>query len=122
MKKTVLPQASTDKPALMVELHGRGMVLILISQISLCSSSPGRVSLPHNKHDLSILMATYVYETIPEKADEKPRRFEVQQKMTDPPLSHDPDSGLPVKRIITGGSGIVTHGTSILSMKSRGSK
>ena len=67
-------------------------------------------------------MATYVYETIPEKADEKPRRFEVQQKMTDPPLSHDPDSGLPVKRIITGGSGIVTHGTSILSMKSRGSK
>ncbi|MBJ06253.1 MAG: hypothetical protein CMO40_03925 [Verrucomicrobiaceae bacterium] len=67
-------------------------------------------------------MATYVYETIPEKADEKPRRFEVQQKMTDPPLTHDPDSGLPVKRIITGGSGIVTHGTSILSMKSRGSK
>ncbi len=67
-------------------------------------------------------MATYVYETIPEKSDEKPRRFEVQQKMTDPPLTHDPDSGLPVKRIITGGSGIVTHGTSILSMKSRGSK
>ncbi|MBL49947.1 MAG: hypothetical protein CMP28_13500 [Roseibacillus sp.] len=67
-------------------------------------------------------MATYVYETIPETSDEKPRRFEVQQKMTDPPLTHDPDSGLPVKRIITGGSGIVTHGTSILSMKSRGSK
>ena len=67
-------------------------------------------------------MATYVYETIPDNTDEKPRRFEVQQKMTDEPLAHDPESGLPVKRIITGGSGIVTHGTSILSMRSRGSK
>lgn len=48
-------------------------------------------------------MATYVYETIPDNPDEKPRRFEVQQKMTDEPLSHDPESGLPVKRVITGG-------------------
>jgi predicted nucleic acid-binding Zn ribbon protein len=67
-------------------------------------------------------MATYVYETIPDNPDEKPRRFEVQQKMTDEPLTHDPESGLSVKRVITGGSGIVTHGTSILSMRSRGSK
>ena len=67
-------------------------------------------------------MATYVYETIPDNPDVKPRRFEVQQKMTDEPLTHDPESGLPVKRVITGGSGIVTHGTSILSMRSRGSK
>ena len=44
-------------------------------------------------------------------------RFEVQQKMTDEALTHDPESGLPVKRVITGGSGIVTHGTSILSMR-----
>ena len=67
-------------------------------------------------------MATYVYETIPENADEKPRRFEVQQKMTEDALTHDPESGLPVKRVITGGCGIVTHGTSIPSMRSRGSK
>ena len=67
-------------------------------------------------------MATYVYETIPDNPDEKPRRFEVQQKMTDEPLTHDPESGLPVKRVITGGWGIVPHGTSILSMRSRGSK
>jgi len=67
-------------------------------------------------------MATYVYETIPDNPGEKPRRFEVQQKMTDEALTHDPESGLPVKRVITGGSGIVTHGTSILSMRSRGSK
>lgn len=65
-------------------------------------------------------MATYVYETIPAQPDESPRRFEVQQKMSDPPLTKDPQTGLPVRRIITGGSGLVTHGTSILSMKTRG--
>jgi predicted nucleic acid-binding Zn ribbon protein len=62
-------------------------------------------------------MATYIYETIPRNAKEKPRRFEVEQKMSDPPLKTDPKSGLPVRRIIVGGSGLVTHGASILSMK-----
>lgn len=61
-------------------------------------------------------MATYVYETIPAKAGEKPRRFEVEQRMSDPPLTKDPQTGLPVRRVILGGSGIVTHGASILSM------
>jgi predicted nucleic acid-binding Zn ribbon protein len=67
-------------------------------------------------------MATYTYETIPQQPGEAPRRFEVQQKMTDPPLTQDPETGQPVKRIITGGSGIVTHGASILSMKTKRSK
>ena len=61
-------------------------------------------------------MATYVYETIPQKKGQKPRRFEYVQKMSDPALTHDPESGLPVRRIILGGSGPVTRGTSILSM------
>lgn len=61
-------------------------------------------------------MATYVYETIPTQPEEKPRRFEVQQKMSDPPLTTDPQTGQPVRRVIVGGSGLVTHGTSILSM------
>jgi predicted nucleic acid-binding Zn ribbon protein len=65
-------------------------------------------------------MATYVYETIPNEPNEQPRRFEVQQKMSDPPLTTDPQTGQPVRRIIIGGSGLVTHGTSILSMKTRG--
>lgn len=64
-------------------------------------------------------MATYVYETIPTNPDATPRRFEVQQKMSDPPLKTDPQTGEPVRRIITGGSGLVTHGASILSMKTR---
>ena len=45
-------------------------------------------------------MATYVYETIPQKKGQKPRQFEYVQKMTDPPLTHDPESGLPVRRVI----------------------
>ena len=62
-------------------------------------------------------MATYVYETIPKNPKDKPRRFEVQQKMSEPPLKTDPETGQPVRRVIIGGSGWVTHGASILSMK-----
>ena len=61
-------------------------------------------------------MATYIYETIPQKKGQKPRRFEIEQKMSDSALTHDPKSGLPVRRVITGGSGLVTRGTGILSM------
>ena len=53
-------------------------------------------------------MATYIYETIPEKESEGPRRFEIQQSMKEDPLTHDPISGLPVKRVITGGYGFVS--------------
>jgi predicted nucleic acid-binding Zn ribbon protein len=61
-------------------------------------------------------MATYIYETIPQKQDEEPRQFEVVQKMTEPALTHDPETGAPVRRVITGGSGNIMRGTSILSM------
>ena len=67
-------------------------------------------------------MATYVYETIPTDPSAAPRRFEVEQRMSDPPLTKDPVTGLPVRRVITGGSGIVTRGTSILSMNVKRSK
>ena len=67
-------------------------------------------------------MAIYVYETIPSKAKQKPRRFEVEQKMSDRPLKKDPKTGLPVRRVILGGSGLVSHGASILSMNVRRSK
>ena len=60
-------------------------------------------------------MATYVYETIPKKPGQKPRQFEFEQKMSDPALTHDPKTGLPVRRLIIGGS-LITRGTSILSM------
>ena len=61
-------------------------------------------------------MATYVYETIPQKKGQKPRRFEFVQKMTEPALTHHPETGEPVKRVIIGGSGNVMRGLGILSM------
>ena len=67
-------------------------------------------------------MATYVYETIPRNPKSKSRRFEIEQKMSDPALKADPKTGLPVRRVITGGSGVVTHGASILSMNVKRSK
>ena len=63
----------------------------------------------------TVPMATYVYETIPQKPGEKPRQFEVQQSMKDPALTHCPTTGKPVRRVLVGGS-IITRGTSILSM------
>ena len=51
-------------------------------------------------------MPTYTYETIPGKKSDKLRRFEVFQRMSDRFLTEDPVTGLPVRIIITGGSGI----------------
>jgi len=51
-------------------------------------------------------MPTYVYETIPDDSTQKPRRFEVFQRMSDAALTHDPESGEPVRKIITGGIGL----------------
>lgn len=61
-------------------------------------------------------MATYIYETVPTRKGQRPRRFEVEQKMSDPPLTKDPETGRPVRRVITGGCGNIMRGTSILSM------
>lgn len=52
-------------------------------------------------------MATYVYETIPRQDGVAPCRFEVVQSMKDSPLSHHPDTGEPVRRVISGGYGIM---------------
>jgi hypothetical protein len=52
-------------------------------------------------------MATYVYETVPRQAGETPRRFEVVQSMKDAPLRQHPETGEPVRRVITGGYGLM---------------
>ena len=51
-------------------------------------------------------MPTYVYETIPADDGDEPQRFEIFQRMSDEPLTHDPQSGLPVRKIITAGGGL----------------
>ncbi|NQY32433.1 MAG: zinc ribbon domain-containing protein [Coraliomargarita sp.] len=52
-------------------------------------------------------MATYVYETIPENPQEEPEQFEWQQSMMDDPLTHHPETGVPVRRLISGGLGTI---------------
>jgi predicted nucleic acid-binding Zn ribbon protein len=63
----------------------------------------GKICVPKQEH-----MATYVYETIPRQDGEVPRRFEVVQGMKDSPLSRHPDTGEPVRRVISGGYGIMS--------------
>jgi hypothetical protein len=52
-------------------------------------------------------MATYVYEIIPRQPGEAPWRFEMVQSMKDAPLERHPDTGEPVRRVITGGYGLI---------------
>ncbi len=53
-------------------------------------------------------MTTYVYETIPQKAGEKPRYHEIKQRMTDAPLTRHPETGEPIRRVVLGGFGTVS--------------
>ena len=55
-------------------------------------------------------MATYVYETIPARSGQPSRRFEVIQSMKDAPLTCHPDTGEAVRRVITGGYGLMGVG------------
>lgn len=66
-------------------------------------------------------MPTYIYETIPQNDVETPKRFEVRQSMNDQALTHHPDSGTPVRRVIVGGTGVMGGGKSTLSAPSGGS-
>jgi len=50
-------------------------------------------------------MTTYLYETIPAKKGSKPKRYEIEQSMSEDALTHHPETGEPIKRIITGGFG-----------------
>jgi predicted nucleic acid-binding Zn ribbon protein len=54
-------------------------------------------------------MPIYVYETIP-AAGKRPRRFELKQSMNDQALTHDPETGEPVRRVISGGYGFYGAG------------
>jgi len=51
-------------------------------------------------------MPTYVYESIPSDGRD-PERFELTQRMSDAPLTAHPETGEPVRRIVTGGLGLM---------------
>ena len=53
-------------------------------------------------------MTTYVYETIPSKAGQKPRYFEIKQSMSDAPFRKHPETGEPIRRVVLGGFGTLS--------------
>lgn len=55
-------------------------------------------------------MPTYLYETIPAIPTEQVERFQLRQGFNDPPLVVHPDTGAPVRRVISGGMGLVNKG------------
>lgn len=55
-------------------------------------------------------MPTYTYETIPTRAGEAAERFEVRQGFNEAPLAAHPETGAPVRRVISGGLGLMTKG------------
>jgi predicted nucleic acid-binding Zn ribbon protein len=65
--------------------------------------------------EFTIPMPTYVYETIPQSAEEQPSRFEIKQSMKDAALSRHPESGKPVRRVVIGGTGVMGGSTATQS-------
>jgi predicted nucleic acid-binding Zn ribbon protein len=53
-------------------------------------------------------MAVYVYETVPSKKGEPVRTYEIRQSMRDAALTKHPETGEPIKLVITGGLGVLT--------------
>ena len=53
-------------------------------------------------------MPTYLYETVPASSTESVERFELRQGFSEPALERDPESGLPVRRVISGGLALMT--------------
>ena len=51
-------------------------------------------------------MATYVYETIPNKG-EKPKHYEIEQETAEAPLTLHPGTGERIKRVVLGGRELV---------------
>ena len=55
-------------------------------------------------------MPIYVYETMPADGAE-PTRFEVMQRMSEPALTEHPETGEPVRRVITAPALALKHST-----------
>ena len=53
-------------------------------------------------------MPTYLYETVPAHPENTADRFELKQSFSDAPLTVHPQTGAPVRRVISGGIGLMT--------------
>lgn len=52
-------------------------------------------------------MPTYIYETIPESCCADPKHYEINQGETDAPLTHHPETGEAIKRVLLGGKELI---------------
>lgn len=50
----------------------------------------------------------YLYETIPNENGGEVRRFEIKQSIHDAALRQHPETGEAIRRVITGGFGLIT--------------
>jgi len=64
-------------------------------------------------------MPTYLYETVP-SAGESAEQFEVRQGFNDAPLDRHPETGVPVRRVISGGLGLMSKGSSSATLPQAG--
>jgi predicted nucleic acid-binding Zn ribbon protein len=53
-------------------------------------------------------MAIYVYQTVPAIEGEPVQTYEIRQSMKDAALTEHPETKEPIRRVITGGLGIMT--------------
>ncbi|HZT21966.1 MAG TPA: zinc ribbon domain-containing protein [Verrucomicrobiae bacterium] len=58
-------------------------------------------------------MKLYVYETIPQTPDAKPRYFEIKQSMNTKPLTTHPQTGKPIRRVVLGGFGVLSSSKTV---------
>ena len=65
-------------------------------------------------------MATYIYETT--NAAKPVQRFQLQQSMKDAPLTAHPETGEPIRRVISGGYGYMAKGGSQSAPQSSGGR
>ena len=59
-------------------------------------------------------MPVYVYEIIPQSDAEQSETFELRQSMSEPGLTTHPETGAPVRRVLSGGLTMFTWSRSKL--------
>ncbi|RPJ33276.1 MAG: zinc ribbon domain-containing protein [Verrucomicrobiaceae bacterium] len=53
-------------------------------------------------------MMIYLYETVPGSEGGEVCRYEIKQSIHDAALTHHPETGAPIRRVILGGLGLIT--------------
>lgn len=57
-------------------------------------------------------MPIYVYETVPARKGQKPRVYEIEQRMTDATLTHHPHTGEALRKVYTAPAVVTASGGS----------